>query len=466
MTPYSVSFERGKDRTPFELSAGTHFRFDFDQFERFFQKPLPDRWLDLLRIAAGIYAVDRLSRRRQRDQRRFWSRTLRLSVGVIDPNFWSQGDVLESLTETLEFLSDDTWDLTFKKDDKRSRREQQLFMFNESDNNLICLYSGGLDSAAGLANRVAEDPTREILPVTVWHQPIQRKSVRKQFAMLGGRYRVQITPLIVKSALIWTPELKSRFREEPTQRGRSFLFTAAGAIATAMAGGSETELYESGIGAINLPLMSGMVGSRTTRSAHPEFLRRMSKLVGRVIARPMSFVLPFEQLTKGQVLAQARGAGLDELVKTTVSCVHYPLRESEAKQCGACPACIFRRQSLTVAGLHEPAGTYRYDLFENADASNQVPPKELDYLKAFLDQVVHLDGIRENQPFPLRIRRHLIGTGVLADGESGEIVSRLLRTYRDEWRETVAQAQGRGISWTKLLGRRASLTEGATNAVA
>jgi queuosine biosynthesis protein QueC len=466
MTPYSVSFERATDRSPFVLSAGTHFRFDFDGFERFFQKPVPDRWLDLLRIAAAIYAVDRLARRRQRDQRRFWSRTLRLSVGVIDPAFWSQVDMHESLTQTLEFLSDDTWELKFTKDDQRPRGNLQRSMFDVSGDNLVCLYSGGLDSAAGLTNRVADDPARAIIPVTVWHQPIQRKLVRRQFALLRARYRTPIAPLIVKSALIWTPDMNARFREEPTQRSRSFLFTAAGAVVMAMAGRSETELYESGIGAINLPLMSGMVGSRTTRSAHPEFLRRMSKLVALVIERPMSFVLPFEELTKGQVLAKARHAGLEELAETTVSCAHYPLRESDAKQCGVCAACIFRRQSLAVAGLHEPAGTYKYDLFENPDASNHVPAKELDYLKAFLDQVVQLDGIRENQPFPLRIRRHLVGTGVLANGDSAEAVSRLLRTYRDEWRETVAEAQGRGISWTKLLGRRESLTEGATHAVA
>ncbi len=119
-----------------------------------------------------------------------------------------------------------------------------------------------------------------------------------------------------------------------------------------------------------------------------------------------------------------------------------------------------------MAGLHERAGTYKYDLFENVDAANQVPPKRLSYLKAFLDQVAQLEEIQENQPFPLRIRRHLIGTGVLAKGESVESVGQLLRTYREEWRATVTQDQERGISWTKLLGRQASRTEGATHVVA
>jgi hypothetical protein len=260
--------------------------------------------------------------------------------------------------------------------------------------------------------------------------------------------------------------MKGRFREERTQRSRSFLFTATGAVAMAMAGGAETELYESGIGAINLPLMSGMVGSRTTRSAHPEFLRRMAGLMELVLERPMSFALPFGLLTKGEVVARAKQAGCEDVAEITVSCVHYPLRESNAKQCGVCPACLFRRQSLSVAELRESAATYKYDLFENVEAANRVPAQRLHYLKAFLDQVVQLEGVQENQPLPLRIRRHLVGTGVLANGDRVNSVVRLLRTYRDEWRETIAQAQGRGISWTKLMGRPTPLTEGATHAVA
>jgi hypothetical protein len=465
MTPYSVTFECVATGSSFELTASKHFRFDIAQFENFFQRPLPSRLLDFLRIASAVYAVDRLVRRRRLDHRRFWSRSLKLNIGVVDPEFWSQPDTHELLTETLEFLSDDTWILTFKKDDRRAQREIQRPLFDISADNLYCLYSGGLDSAAGLATRIADNPGRVVVPVTVWHQPIQRKLIASQFAQLQKHLGVQFLPLVVKSALIWTSEMKAAFPEEPTQRSRSFLFTAAGAVAMAMSGASQTELYESGIGAINLPLMSGMVGSRTTRSAHPAFLRRMSQLVQLIVERPAEFVLPFAGQTKGEVLAGLKALGAESIAETTVSCVHFPLRESKAKQCGYCPACIFRRQSLAVAGLHEGPDVYKYDLFEDSGKANVVPTKCLKYLKAFLDQVVQLEGIQENQPLSLRIRRHLVGTDVIKSGDATDSMGRLLKTYRDEWRELVARAQGRGISWTKLMGRTASRTEGACNVI-
>ncbi len=87
MTPFSVSFQKAGQGDPFTLVADQHFRFDIEEFERFFQKPLPSRLADLLRIASAIYVVDRLARRRQRDQLRHWSRTLAMEIGVIEPSF-------------------------------------------------------------------------------------------------------------------------------------------------------------------------------------------------------------------------------------------------------------------------------------------------------------------------------------------------------------------------------------------
>ena len=466
MTPFTVSFQKMGIGEPFTLIAGQHFRFDIEEFERFFQAPIAARVVDLLRIASSIYVVDRLVRRRQKDQHKHWSRSLHATIGVIEPDLWSSDEVRETLTDTVEFLSDDTWDFKFVHDDKRVKKEVQRPLFPVPTDARVALYSGGLDSAAGLGNRIMQDPSRHVLPVTVWHQPIQRKIVATQFKLFQQHGDIRITPLLVKSAMKWSPEMKARFRDEPTQRSRAFLFLAAGAVAAAMVGGIAVELYESGVGAINLPLMSGMVGSRTTRSTHPAFLRRMSELIRLVVERPIAFELPFFHQTKGQVVRSAKDSGLHDLAESTVSCVHYPLRESGHKQCGFCPACIFRRQSLAIAGITEPKGTYKFDLFDDVHAANRIPKRHMKYLKTFLDQVVQLDEVKLNQPLPLKIRRHLFGTGVLTHGESTKPIERLLGEYRDEWKGIITQARDRKFSWTKLVGCPTPRMEGATHALA
>ena len=464
MTPFSISFQKSESSNPFTLVAGRHFRFDIEEFERFYREPMHARAIDLLRIASSIYFVDRLVRRRKDRQRR-WSRSLRLNVGVLEPDFWASEVVLGLLKDTIEFLSDDTWEFRFFHDDRRPDRELQRTLFPVPADARVCLYSGGLDSAAGLGSRISEEPARHTLPITVWHQPIQRKIVSDQIELFRSKCKVQITPLIVKAAMIWTPELKLHFRAEPTQRARAFLFAATGAVAAAMIRSSNIEVFESGVGAINLPLMSGMVGSRTTRGAHPAFLRSMTQLASLVFGHRMKFHLPFFQHTKGMLVQNLKSLGLQELVQLTVSCVHYPLRETGHKQCGVCPACIFRRQSLEAAGVTELNDTYKYDLFEESDVL-RLPERDFKYLKAFLGQVVHLNELKGNSRLPPRIHRHVFGTGVLVNGEATEPISRLLSRYRDEWHEILLRAQRRGLSWTKLVGCRNTRMEGETHALA
>ena len=59
--------------------------------------------------------------------------------------------------------------------------------------------------------------------------------------------------------------------------------------------------------------MAGMTGSMSTRSCHPEFLRRMSRLVSLVTGREIIFRLPFYQWTKGEMVRAMNEAGLADL---------------------------------------------------------------------------------------------------------------------------------------------------------
>lgn len=465
MMPFTFSFRKRADQSETSLTSGREFRFDIDEYVRYFSKPVPQRLVDLLRIAAAIYFTDRLVRRKQRNQQRYWSRSLFLKIGVVDLEFWNSAAIQELLIDAIEFLSDDSWNFTFQRDNRKPEAEVQRGLFELPSSSQVTLASGGLDSAAGLGVQLAKEPERVRLPVTVWHQPIQRKVVMQQHRDLATRFNSLADPLIIKTALIWTPELK-KFRQESSQRSRAFLFTAAGAVAAAMIGSSSVDVLESGVGAINLPLMAGMVGSKTTRSCHPEFHRQMARLVSEVCGYGISISLPFFQRTKGEVVKELTDCGLADLSRRTVSCVHYPLREPKQKQCGVCPACILRRQSLAVAGVQEPEGTYKFDLFDSSQNANSVPKKERKYLKALLSQVVQLTDIESDDSLPSRVRRHLFGTGIVSDEHSVEMVTHVLRTYRDEWRGLIAQAKARGISWTNLVATSDDATEGATRAIA
>jgi 7-cyano-7-deazaguanine synthase in queuosine biosynthesis len=464
--PFSTSFSTGPQNSVVELRAGKHFRFDLDAVNTFCLGDLPARLVDFLRIASSFYVVDRLVKRRLTGGARKPSRTIGLKVGVLEAGFWGQQEVRDAIHDGVEFISGDFWDIEFVEDTSPFCRTNRLLPDPYAGvSPLVCLYSGGLDSVAGLVARMVECPGRQVLPVTVWHQPRQRHLVREQWKILRGRFGVAVDPLIVKVAMMWK-SLLDRDLEENTQRCRCFLFASLGAIAAIMHGQRIVEVFESGIGAINLPLMAGMVGARTTKSAHPKFLRLMSRLASLVAEGEVEFRLPFFERTKGEVVRTMVEAGLEELACLTASCVHYPLRHSRHKQCGVCPACVFRRQAIAVAGITEPDDTYKYDFMATPGGVGRIPSKKLLPLKAFLMQVASLKDVCAGKPLPRPIARHVIGTEVLADGHPPAAVTALLARYRDEWMDIATDGNRKGLPWARLLAAPRPQREGVTHASA
>ena len=240
-------------------------------------------------------------------------------------------------------------------------------------------------------------------------------------------FGTQIEPLIVKVAMMWPSAAEEKLQER-SQRSRSFLFTALGAITAIMHGQRTVEMFESGVGAINLPLMAGMVGSKATRSSHPEFLRLMSKLASLVADSEIELHPAVHRPDQGRGRQALAGADLQELAASTASCVRFPLRHSKQKQCGLCPACIFRRQAAAVRrDSRSPSDAYKYDFLGPAERVNQLPEKRLGYLKAFLMQVAQLRGIEEHDRLPPAFERHVVGTGIVPKGQSQKGVIQLTR---------------------------------------
>lgn len=465
--PFSTSFLTAPRNRPTELRAGKHFRFDLDAVNTFCLGDLPARLVDFLRIASSFYVVDRLVKRRPTDGgARKRSRTIGLKVGVLDAGFWNKQEVRDAIHDTVEFISGDFWDIEFVEDGTPFCRTNRLLPDPyEGVSPLVCLYSGGLDSAAGLAARMVECPGRPVLPVTVWHQPRQRRLVREQLKLLGSQFDVLVDPLIVKVAMMWK-SLLNRDQEENTQRCRCFLFASLGAIAAIMYGQRVVEVFESGIGAINLPLMAGMVGAMTTKSAHPKFLRLMSRLASLVAEGEVEFRLPFFDRTKGEVVRNLAEARLEELAHLTASCVHYPLRHSQHKQCGVCPACVFRRQAMAVAGIAESDNTYKYDFLGSPVGVSRIPSKRLLHLKAFLMQVASLKDVCAGKPLPRPVARHIVSTEVLTDGQPPEAATALLARYREEWMAVASDGNRKGLPWARLLATPRPQRQGVTHASA
>ena len=410
-----------KDRTKlFSIHATLdriHVRGDVEQDLRLLAnvpwRSLParptDRGIDLLNIAAGVYAVDRVVKRQAGAGNETGIRSLQLCFAVQDLAFWQRSEITEAVEAILSFLTDENWSVAFEQAAGVFVPQQvPLDLSLMRRPRRIALYSGGLDSAAGLANRVLAG-IDDYLLVTVGHHNKLRHLCAEQIKQLS---RLTSTPLQLHSTLIVHLQggvAKKRMRQqECSQRSRAFLFCAAAAVAAQTCQIEEVEIFENGVGAINLPLMTGMlVGGLATRGAHPTFLKLMGQLASAVAENSVRYSLPFATMTKAEMLVPLKIHGLEEWAQQSRSCVHTSLRERKASHCGQCPGCIERRQAFSAADIAEPiTGQYSFDLFEG----KKLTPNNAAYMQCYLDDAAA--WLAADATVRRRLHWHLRGTDV------------------------------------------------------
>ncbi|MEQ4724342.1 7-cyano-7-deazaguanine synthase [Nonomuraea sp. B19D2] len=304
---------------------------------------LPPKAADLMELATAVYTADRLRPRGDADAYKLgWSRRLRLHVPVRLPDLWrSRADALAQL---LSWLTDDEWSLHFHqvRPDTAPLDDPQGYLFpTVPDQAHVALFSGGLDSTAGLAVDLAADPKTDVLAVRVVTNGRMEGRQRVILRRFGARVHDCRLPLNLASGL----------SAESTQRTRGFLFLAAG-IATALtAGKSVLRVYENGIGAINLPLLESQRGSQATRAVHPRTVRMMEQLATSLSGGGFRIDLPHLWSTKAELLREAPPT-YSEAYADSVSCDRgFATRTEGARPCGRCTSCILRRQSVFASGL-------------------------------------------------------------------------------------------------------------------
>jgi Queuosine biosynthesis protein QueC len=216
-----------------------------------------------------------------------------------------------------------------------------------SELSAVTLWSGGLDSLAGLYNRLSGEPSARYILLgtgsnTILHSTQQQVAVRLR-SRFPGRIRLVQIPIRLDES--------TALRKEPRQRSRGFVFMLLGAACAYLAGKTTLSVYENGIGAINLPFRASEVGLDHTRSSHPLSLLYMSNLVTELLGARFSVENPFLFSTKATMCQALIEAGCVDLAFETISCDR--LHREKPLQCGYCSSCLLRRQALAVHGVDD-----------------------------------------------------------------------------------------------------------------
>jgi len=317
-----------------------------------FGETLQPRVVDLLEIAAFAYsadcAVSRGKRWTNQKSKESWGRDYLVVVPVRDPQFWQSPPITEALADVLAFLTNDEWQFLFTPlvEDRPVQEYLELqggsWPFDEVER--VVMFSGGLDSLAGVVARASEGERL----VLVSHRSVSTMDSRqrKLFELLQKRYPGHLLRIPV-----WIN--KSKMDSESTQRTRSFLFGSLGIAVASVMSCREVDFFENGVVSLNLPVADEVLRSRASRTTHPETLSLLSSLAASVLDRPLAMENPFLLRTKTELVHMLVEHEAGELIGYSCSCAHSFFKTKQQAHCGTCSQCIDRRVAVLAAGAGE-----------------------------------------------------------------------------------------------------------------
>lgn len=375
---YQFSFDSGghhilQNSAPFvHDAANLSWYLDDMALAQAFGIRLPKELAALEDLACAVHLADRLARRPSPDRGEHqsgWARDLELQIPVADPVCWRDEHLVDELRTLLWLQTDDRWNFQFveRQTLRVSERVEPMFSVPLRSGSRAALFSGGLDSLAGLCADLAGRPDQDLVVVSIRTssrigsvQDELMTAIRERF----GQGRREVVHIVIR--LGFGLEGHQFDDEERSQRSRGFLFVLLGAVAALAAGAETLAVYENGVGAISLPYATTQYGAQSTRATHPQALAILQRLIRQVTGQPFSVQLPHLFETKAQMCTQLAKIGMARLARWTVSCDGFPQRLRGQPQCGLCSSCLLRRQALHAGGLgeHDNPSQYRKDIMD------------------------------------------------------------------------------------------------------
>lgn len=425
---------------------------------------------DLLDLASTVFGSDRIAPRphgfRARDLS--WSRDLRLEVPVRHPDVWNASQLKALLVDALEELTGDRWSFDFYLSAPTQRSITQLRL--QPEPYPVALFSGGLDSLAGVLDLIACGMHGGLRLVSVSSnthirhvqqdvfRALQEKTALhlEQFPFRVYHKRMDHPAAQVDATLLGTPPQRNLKEQGRRQRARSFLYFTIATILARRTSTNSIYVLENGVTSLNLPINPVLSSTRVTRTTHPLVLLAFERFIQTALAWPMFRVeLPYLLRTKKEIVAPHARRSRD-LIGKTVSCA----RVVNGPWCGTCTACILRRQVLWGCGLsdldREEQGHYRCDIFDTFDQPGDDVQRW--FFLATLDNVAELlQDPRLVTSHPSIIRTSVAwgrARGLDPSGVLNELVD-LHRRYAAEWKAVLIRGARRYRSIRRLISRDA-----------
>ena len=338
-----------------------------------------------MEIAAYVFCADRLILRGNKTSVEYhgWSRLFHFVIKVRDWDFWNTIEVKEKLKEALVFMSgDQAYHFTFQPGHSTQPSglfDGERFQAESQQNSKIILFSGGLDSLAGIVSDLENSSDQLNL---VSHRSGQPATAKTQNGLIEALK--QCYPNRVKHYK-FDCSLHGIGRKEETQRTRAFLYTSIAYALAHVLSQQEIFVYENGVTSINFPTQQNQMNARASRTTHPKtiaFLENFFHLFTEITQPKIKIVTPFLWKTKTDIFHIIDRVGRKDLISSTVSCSHTSHNYGAVTHCGGCSQCIDRRFAAYGSELDDvdDVGIYTSDFIRRGIENGEVKATLLDYV--------------------------------------------------------------------------------------
>jgi REase_DpnII-MboI len=350
---------------------------------------IPNRIKDLLELAGYVYAADRLTKRGTPNSVEYhsWSRSFNFIIKVRDFEFWNNQTIKNQLNIALCFLSGDMhFDFTFEKGGKDvgqlSVFDKEGVVLDKKDNSSVALFSGGLDSLAGVLEYLETTNNNLILISHRSNNPGITQLQDGVFKLLQKDYegRIQYYPFYCN--------LKGERAVEETQRTRIFLYTTIAYALSSLASKDEILVYENGMTSINFYKRQDLINARASRTTHPKALKLLEDFYSSVGETRKYIRHPFLFNTKTDIFLKIKKFNKTRYLNSTISCTKTFLsfeNNSQATHCGGCSQCIDRRFAAFASNCEDEDAIYDIDLSKDEINNKEAKSHLFDYIKLVAD---------------------------------------------------------------------------------
>lgn len=290
---------------------------------------------DFAILAMSVVAADRAVLRKNSPDG--WTRQIELTTFLHEPQKWRE--VKGKLEWVLRFLSGDFWSLNLELLPE-SLLMKDKYPMHEQD--CVCLLSGGMDSLVGAIDlhESGRNPlfVSQIVRGDAEHQ-------KEYAAVLGDNNLCQ-----------WSCYVDREGSLENSTRARSIIFFAFALLASCGISNlpnKQKEIFvpENGFISLNIPLDPLRMGSLSTKTTHPIYMKTLQEIWNDVGIN-VKLELPYRYKTKGEVLQECKNQDLmKRLIMGTTSCGKY--NRHGYRHCGVCIPCLVRKASFLKAQIKD-----------------------------------------------------------------------------------------------------------------